>query len=119
MSEEFYKNWDASKSQNNNGAVPFYRPIELTEEEKAQARKNIGVTGSPDITNLENKVDELEGDVASLSGTVGTVSAQFNTLSGNVDDALTSANAALAAVGTFSADLYEVATSSANWPRQV
>lgn len=108
MSEEFYKNWDASKSQNNNGAVPFYRPIELTEEEKAQARKNIGVTGSPDITNLENKVDELEGDVASLRGTVGTVSSQFNTLSGNVDEALTSANAALAGVGAFSADLYTV-----------
>lgn len=115
---EFYKDWNASKSQNNNGAVPFYRPIDLTPEEQAQARKNIGVIGSPDITNLENKVDELEGDVASLSGTVGTVSAQFNTLSGNVDEALTSANAALAGVGAFSADLYTVSakadTNSAN-----
>lgn len=108
----WFKDWNKSKTYNNDGTVPFYRPMDLTEEEKAQARKNIGVTGSPDITILENKVDELEGDVASLSGTVGTVSSQFNTLSGDVDEALTSANAALAGIGAFSADLYTVSAKA-------
>lgn len=50
---EFYKDWNASKSQNNNGAVPFYRPIDLTPEEKEQACKNIGVASNDAIERLE------------------------------------------------------------------
>ena len=28
------KDWNESQSLNNNGAVPFYRPLDLTPEEK-------------------------------------------------------------------------------------
>lgn len=105
---EFYKDWGKSKSYNNDGSVPFWRPISLTPEEQAQARKNIGVTGSPDITNLENKVDQLEGNVATVEGNMDTVSGQFTALSANAASALDIANSALSSIGTYSADIYAV-----------
>ena len=104
----WYKDWEKSKSYNNDGNVPFWRPISLTPEEQAQARKNIGVTGSPDITNLENKVDELEGNVATVEGNMDAVSDQFTTLSANAQSALDTANSALSSIGSFSADIYTV-----------
>ena len=104
----WYKDWEKSKSYNNDGNVPFWRPISLTPEEQAQARKNIGVTGSPDITNLESKVDQLEGDVATVEEKMDTVSGQFTTLSANAASALDTANSALSSIGSFSADIYTV-----------
>ena len=109
---EFYKDWGKSKSLNNDGTVPFYRPISLTPEEQAQARKNIGVTGSPDITNLEHKVDELEGNVATVEGKMDTVSGQFTTLSAEAASALDIANSALSSIGSYSADIYTVSAKT-------
>ena len=109
---EFYKDWGKSKSLNNDGTVPFYRPISLTPEEQAQARKNIGVTGSPDITNLEHKVDELEGNVATVEGNMDTVSGQFTALSASATSALDIANTALVTIGTYSADIYTVSAKA-------
>lgn len=108
---EFNKDWNQSKSLNNGGTVPFYRPIDLTEEEKAQARKNIGVTGSPDITNLENKVDNLDGNVASMSAVITAVDSQFGALSAAADEAVASANAALTSIGAYSANLNTVSSN--------
>lgn len=97
---EFYKNWDASKSQNNNGAVPFYRPIDLTPEEKEQACKNIGVASNDAIERLEGEFTDLRGDMAVVEGNVNTALTAVNDAVTAANDALSAANAALSQVST-------------------
>lgn len=97
---EFYKDWNASKSQNNNGAVPFYRPIDLTPEEKEQACKNIGVASNDAIERLEGEFTDLRGDMAVVEGNVNTALTTVNDAVSAANDAVTAANAALSQVST-------------------
>ena len=102
---EFYKDWNSSKSQNNNGAVPFYRPIDLTPEEKEQACKNIGVASNDAIERLEGEFTDLRGDMAVVEGNVNTSLTAVNDAVTAANDAVTAANAALSQVSTVIEDV--------------
>lgn len=118
MAESFLKDWNASKSQNNNGAVPFYRPIDLTPEEKEQACKNIGVAGNDAIERLEGEFTDLRGDMAVVEGNVNTALTAVNNAVTAANDAVSAANAALSQVFTVTADVAAISakadTNSAN-----
>ena len=115
---EFYKDWNASKSQNNNGAVPFYRQIDLTPEEKEQACKNIGVASNDAIERLEDEFTDLRGYMAVVEGNVNTALTAVNDAVSAANDAVTAANAALSQVSTVTADVATISakadTNSAN-----
>ena len=112
MAESFLKDWNASKSQNNNGAVPFYRPIDLTPEEKEQACKNIGVASNDAIERLEDEFIDLRGDMATVSSDVASAVIDANSAVSAANDALSAANAALSSVSSYSTDLAAVSAKA-------
>lgn len=107
---EFYKNWDASKSQNNNGAVPFYRPLELTPAEKEQACKNIGVASNDAILRLENEFTDLRGDMATVSSDSQSAVAAANSA---VSEATSAKNQAIALMNYVTGVSGDIASVSA------
>lgn len=109
---EFYKDWNASKSQNNNGSVPFYRPIELTPEEKEQACKNIGVASNDAIERLEGEFTDLRGDMAVVEGNVNTALTAVNDAVISANGAVTAANAALSQVSAVTADVANISAKA-------
>ena len=107
---DFYKNWDASKSQNNNGAVPFYRPLELTPAEKEQACKNIGVASNDAIDRLEEEFTDLRGDMATVSSDSQSAVAAANSA---VSEATSAKNQAIALMNYVTGVSADVASVSA------
>lgn len=114
----WYKDWNKSKSVNDTGDVPFYRPLDLTPEEKEQACKNIGVASNDAIERLEDEFTDLRGDMATVSSDVASAVIDANSAVSVANNAVTAANAALASVSSYSTDLAAVSakadTNSAN-----
>ena len=112
MNESFYKDWEASPSLNNDGNVPFYRPLKLTPAEKEQACKNIGVASNDAIERLEDEFTDLRGDMATVSSDVASAVANANSALASASAATTAAQAAIDSITGYATDLATVSSKA-------
>lgn len=59
------------------GHVRFDQAQTLTEEQKTQARENIGALGSADLTSINQSVSTLQTDLSALETSLGTIDTDY------------------------------------------
>lgn len=103
------------------GHVKYDSAQELTDNQKTQARTNIGAASASDLTSVTSRVTTVEGKVTTLEGKMSTAEGEIDTLQSEMDavekvasDNTDAIDALEAAVGDTNVDLVAKFESALN-----